>query len=38
MPAGIDILREVDELLDFIRVNKATEEDKLTVEKLSVAL
>jgi hypothetical protein len=38
MSAGIDILREVDELLDFIRMNKVTEEDRPTVEKLSVAL
>lgn len=38
MSAGIDIFREVDELLDFIRGDEVKEKDRPTAEKLSVAL
>jgi hypothetical protein len=38
MSAGIDILREIDELLVSMRGNKVTEKERPTVEKLSVAL
>lgn len=38
MSANIDILREIDELSEYMGGDKATEVDKRTVEKLSVAL
>ena len=38
MSANIDILREIDELLEYMSGDRVTEGDKRTVEKLSVAL
>jgi hypothetical protein len=38
MSANIDILREIDELSEYMSGDKVIEGDKRTVEKLSVAL
>ena len=38
MSANIDVLREIDELSEYMSRDKGTEGEKHTVEKLSVAL